>query len=145
MNNILIGCIKHNDKSRVEIWAKSASKFVSGKIVLICLDEIVPENLYDLEHWGVEIVHMSTPSQNDINISKFERYHIVREYLKNIEDDSSTILLTDTFDVVFQSDPFAWYKENKTNKIFSINHQYLNSQTNRLFINLVHSLIIKKS
>jgi len=114
--NYLIGSIKHCGRDKVYTWAKSASIHCSAKIVLLCLDEVVPEDLLDLESLGVQILHMPTEPQADINISKFERHFISRKYLNSIEDND-IVLLTDTLDVVFQSDPFEWYRENKSNKV----------------------------
>jgi hypothetical protein len=114
--NYLIGSIKHCGRDKVYTWAKSASIHCSAKIVLLCLDEVVPEDLLDLESLGVQILHMPTEPQADINISKFERHFISRKYLSSVEDDA-IVLLTDTLDVAFQSDPFEWYRENKTNKV----------------------------
>jgi len=114
--NYLIGSIKHCGRDKVYTWAKSASIYCSAKIILLCLDESLPEDLQNLTDIGVEVVHMPTKPQTDINISKFERHFISRKYLSSIEDDA-IVLLTDTLDVVFQNDPFKWYKENKTNKV----------------------------
>jgi hypothetical protein len=69
-----------------------------------------------LSNYGVTIVHNPTVPHPDVNISKFERHFYAREYLKTLED-TDIVLLTDTLDVVFQADPFEWYRENKTNKL----------------------------
>lgn len=114
--NYLIGSIKHSGRDKIYTWAKSASVHCSAKIILLCLDETLPEDLQDLTDINVEVVHMPTKPQTDINISKFERHFISRKYLKNLQDDD-TVLLTDTLDVAFQADPFKWYERNKTNKV----------------------------
>jgi hypothetical protein len=114
--NYLIGSIKHCNADRINIWAKSALKHCSGQVVLLVLDDVVPENISDLSNYGVTIVHNPTVPHPDINISKFERHFYAREYLKTLED-TDTVLLTDTLDVVFQRDPFQWYSENKNNKL----------------------------
>jgi hypothetical protein len=114
--NYLIGSIKHCGRDKIYTWAKSASIYCSSKIILLCLDEVLPEDLQDLTDLNVEVVHIPTKPQTDINISKFERHFISRNYLNNVNDDD-IVLLTDTLDVVFQADPFKWYKQNKINKI----------------------------
>lgn len=114
--NVLIGSIKHCGLERVYAWAKSASKYVSARKILLCLDETVPEDLKQVEDLGFELIHMPTGEQHDTNISKFERHFLSRKVLETVEDDTH-VLLTDTLDVVFQSDPFEWYQKNKTNKV----------------------------
>jgi hypothetical protein len=114
--NYLIGSIKHCGRDKIYAWAKSASIYCSAKIILLCLDEVLPEDLQDLTDLNVEVVHIPTKPQTDINISKFERHFISRNYLNDVNDDD-IVLLTDTLDVVFQADPFKWYEQNKTNKV----------------------------
>jgi len=114
--NYLIGSIKHYGIERVYAWAKSASRYVSAKKVLLCLDQEIPEDLKQVEDLGFELIHIPTEAQQDINISKFERHFISRKFLESMKEDDC-VLLTDTLDVVFQRDPFEWYQKNKTNKI----------------------------
>ena len=115
--NYLIGSIKHCERDKIEAWAISASIFCkNAKKILICLDENIPESLLSLSKLDFELVHLSTPPNADINVAKFERHFIAREYLKSINGDD-IVLLTDTLDIIFQSDPFEWYEKNKTNKI----------------------------
>ncbi len=114
--NYLIGSIKHGGRDKVYAWAKSASIHCSAKVILLCLDETLPEDLQDLTDLNVEVVHVPTAHQTDVNISKFERHFVSRRYLENFQDND-TVLLTDTLDVVFQADPFEWYKQNKTGKV----------------------------
>lgn len=114
--NYLIGSIKHCGRDRVNSWATSAAKFCSAKKILICLDEDLPQDLKSLENLDFEVVHVPTGVQGDVNISKFERHFVSKRYLDTV-DENSTVLLTDTLDIVFQSDPFEWYKKNKTNKV----------------------------
>lgn len=115
--DILIGTIKHCERERIDAWATSASIFCkTAKKVLLCLDEVVLESLLELTDLGFEIVHKPTTINSDINIAKFERHFIAREYLNSFADHD-TVILTDTLDVIFQADPFEWYEKNKTNKI----------------------------
>lgn len=125
--NYLIGSIKHKQIQDIYPWAKSASKHVLAKKVLLCLDEEIPESLKEITALGFELVHKPTLPTTDINVSKFERHLIAREYLSTV-DENDTVLLTDTLDVVFQADPFTWYQENKKNKVLltseGVEHQY---------------------
>lgn len=114
--NYLIGSIKHSGRDKIYTWAKSASVHCSAKVILLCLDETLPEDLQDLTDIGIEVVHMPTKPQTDVNISKFERHFMSRKYLESLED-ADVVLLTDTLDVAFQADPFKWYEQNKTNKV----------------------------
>jgi hypothetical protein len=108
----LIGTIKHCERDRIDIWVKSALKYCSAQVVLLVLDDIIPESIQELENLGVKLIHNPTGHQNDVNICKWERHIKVRDFLKTL-DNNDVVLLTDTLDVVFQLDPFEWYKENK--------------------------------
>lgn len=114
--DLLIGSIKHKEIQDIYPWIKSASRHIPGKKILICLDDIIPESIKEVTNLGFELVYRPTSIQSDINISKFERHFFSREYLKEY-DNQDTVLLTDTLDVIFQADPFKWYKENKNNKV----------------------------
>ena len=107
----LIGSIKHCNRDRIDIWAKSALKYCSCQVVLLVLDKNVPPSLLELEEIGVKIVHTPTGDEKNIDTCKWERHFKVREYLKTI-NENDIVLLTDTLDVVFQSDPFEWYENN---------------------------------
>ena len=116
--DILIGTIKHCERERVDAWATSASIFCkTAKKILLCLDATVPESLFDLIDLGFEIVHKPTPPQTNIDIMKFERHYVTQKYLESIEERDATVLVTDTLDVIFQADPFEWYRTNKTGKL----------------------------
>lgn len=115
--DILIGTIKHCEKDKVIAWAASAAIHCSGKKVLLCLDSEVPSSLFELEKLGIEIVHVPTPPQTNVDIMKFERHLVTQKYLASIKERDTVVLVTDTIDVVFQADPFAWYKKNKNNKL----------------------------
>lgn len=109
--NILIGSIKHCNRDRIDNWVKSAIKNSKCEIVLLVLDTIIPESIKELEFNGVKIIHTPTKDSSDVNICKWERHIKVREYLKSL-DENDVVLLTDTLDVVFQKDPFEWFKQN---------------------------------
>ncbi len=114
---ILIGTIKHCTRERIDVWAKSASKYCKSKKVLLCLDEVIPNDILTLSELGFDIQHYPTPHNQSIEVMKFERHLVQQQYFKTIEDKSTIVLLTDTFDVVFQDDPFEWYRNNKSNKL----------------------------
>jgi hypothetical protein len=109
--NYLIGSIKHCGRDRIDIWVKSALRYCKCQVVLLVLDDVIPESLLELEAIGVRLVHNPTGTQTDVNICKWERHYKVRNFLKTLED-SDVVLLTDTLDVVFQRDPFEWFKAN---------------------------------
>lgn len=115
---ILIGTIKHCERERIDVWARSASIFCkTAKKVLICLDEVVPDSILSIRDLDFEVVHSPTPAQTNIDIMKFERHYVTQKYLESIQERNAIVLVTDTLDVVFQSDPFAWYRSNKSNKL----------------------------
>lgn len=109
--NYLIGSIKHCGRDRVDTWVKSALKYCSCQVVLLVLDNTIPESLLELESLGVRLIHDPTGDETDVNICKWERHYKVRNFLKTLEKED-VVLLTDTLDVVFQQDPFKWFKEN---------------------------------
>lgn len=109
--NYLIGSIKHCERNRIDIWVKSALKHCNCQVVLLVLDEVIPNSIAELENYGIQIVHIPTGSETDVNICKWERHIKVRDFLKTLEEDD-VVLLTDTLDVVFQSDPFKWFIQN---------------------------------
>jgi hypothetical protein len=109
--NYLIGSIKHCTKDRIEPWVKSATKHTSAQIVLLVLDSEIPKDIEEFSHVGVELHHYPTKNTHDVNICKWERHIKVRDFLKKLNDDD-VVLLTDTLDIIFQKDPFEWYKNN---------------------------------
>jgi hypothetical protein len=109
--NYLIGAVKHCDSTRINNWAKSAIKYCNCEVVLLVLDQVMPESLSQLFTLGIKVVHSPTKDEVDINICKWERHFVVREFLKTLKEND-LILLTDTVDVVFQKDPFEWFLDN---------------------------------
>ena len=115
--NLLIGAVKHCGADRLEVWARSAEAcFPSVKKVLLCLDEEVPSSLRNLVPLGFEVIHQPSPPQTNIDIMKYERHNAIREYLLG-RSPQDVVLTTDTFDVCFQSDPFAWYEQHRNNDL----------------------------
>lgn len=109
--NYLVGSIKHCGRDRVDIWVKSALKYCKCQVILLVLDSTISESLLELENLGVKLVHDPTGDETDVNICKWERHYKVRNFLKTLEKED-VVLLTDTLDVVFQQDPFKWFREN---------------------------------
>lgn len=124
--NYLIGSIKHCERDRVDNWVKSALKHCKCQVTLLVLDQIIPESLLELESIGVKLVHSPTGNEQDINICKWERHLKVREFLQTLTQED-LVLLTDTLDVVFQRDPFIWFREKAYKNIVltseGINHR----------------------
>jgi hypothetical protein len=125
--NYLIGSIKHCNRDRVDLWVNSALENCSCQVVLLVLDAEIPESLLGLRALGVEVFHTPTEKSDDVNICKWERHLKVREYLKTV-DESNTVLLTDTLDVIFQKDPFEWFDNNANKDLIltseGIHHKY---------------------
>jgi hypothetical protein len=109
--NYLIGSIKHCNRDRVDIWVKSALKNCLCQVTLLVLDQTISDSILELEDVGVKLIHSPTGDETDVNICKWERHIQVRNFLKTL-DDTDVVLLTDTLDVVFQTDPFKWFKDN---------------------------------
>ena len=131
--NYLLGVIKHCQLDRIEGWVKSAAIHCKGaEKILFCLDEKVPDNFERVKSLGFKLIHIPTENSTKVDIVKFERYHIIWEFLNKIEDKKSIILTTDTLDSAFQSDPFAWYEKHKKNELvigsegIDIEHEHWN-------------------
>lgn len=114
--NYLIGSIKHCNKLRINGWIQSALKYCNCQIVLLVLDQQIPESLLELDKLGIKLIHCPTKDEVDTNICKWERHFKAREFLKNLTQED-IVLLTDTVDVVFQRDPFEWFLKNATKDI----------------------------
>jgi len=114
--NYVIGSIKHCERDRIDIWVKSALKYCSAQIILLVLDDKIPQSILELESNGVKIIHSPTGNEKEIDMCKWERHFTVREYIKTL-NNTDVVLLTDTLDVVFQKDPFEWYKNNASSEL----------------------------
>lgn len=116
--NVLVGVTKNCEIDRLDVWAKSAYQyFPTVKKILLCLDEKVPNSIRNLEKLNFNIVHIPSPPEKNIDIMKYERHNVIRQYLLNNNNPTDIVLTTDTFDVCFQSDPFDWYSKNRKNDL----------------------------
>jgi hypothetical protein len=80
--NYVIGSIKHCERDRIDIWVKSALKYCSAQIILLVLDDKIPQSILELESNGVKIIHSPTGNEKEIDMCKWERHFTVREYIK---------------------------------------------------------------
>lgn len=116
--NILIGVTKNCEVDRLAVWANSAYQCLPNiKKILLCLDEQVPSSIRKLELLNFNIIHIPSPPEKNIDIMKYERHNVIRDYLLNNNEPDDVILTTDTFDVCFQSNPFDWYSKNRSNDL----------------------------
>ena len=90
--NYLIGSIKHCDKLRINSWIQSALKYCDCKIVLLVLDQEIPNSLLELETLGIKLIHSPTKDEIDTNICKWERHFKAREFLKTLTQEDIVLL-----------------------------------------------------
>lgn len=109
----IIGSIKNKKAQDVYIWAKSASTYNKYKTILLVLDPEVDSSFSIIENLGIEVVHIPTEKDSNIDVCKYQRHITVYNYLNSFNPDD-IILLTDTLDIVFQDCPLTWYEKNGT-------------------------------
>jgi len=143
--NYLIGSIKHCDKLRISSWIQSALKYCDCKIVLLVLDQEIPNSLLELETLGIELIHSPTKDEIDTNICKWERHFKAREFLKTLTQED-IVLLTDTVDVIFQKDPFEWFLKNATKDVILTSEgiEHKDEPWNRKAIEIDHTEFCKE-
>ena len=89
---------QHIDKIRV--WSKSFKKYSDGEVILLCANSTVNE-LQMCEELGITAIAVEI---NDLYYINHKRLGSTLDFLKNTEID--LFIITDVFDVIFQSDPF---------------------------------------
>lgn len=86
--------------SKIKVWSDSFKKFVNGDVILLCANSTEDE-LKMCEDMGIIPIPVNIQDTWRINHKRLERTF---EFLEN--SDVELFLITDVFDVVFQSNPF---------------------------------------
>jgi len=108
--NIIIGAATGYQKKDLFNFVETARKVFVGRIFLIINNKINSETNHYLNKKKVEIFFTKLTSRT---IYK-DRYQIYLDIVKN-NKNAENIMLTDTKDVIFQSDPFLNNNLNKLN------------------------------
>lgn len=102
MKKALLGLSNNitNNINKIKVWSKSFKKYSEGEVILLCANS----NEYEIkmcEELGIITIPVTIEDTYYIN---HKRLGNTLEFLKTTDID--LFLITDVFDVVFQSDPF---------------------------------------
>ena len=86
--------------SKIKVWSDSFKKFVDGDVILLCANSTEDE-LKKCEDMGIIPIPVNIQDTWRINHKRLEKTF---EFLE--KSDIELFLITDVFDVVFQSNPF---------------------------------------
>lgn len=102
MKKILTGFSNNitQNKQKIKVWAESFRKFSDGEIVLIAANT-TDEDIKTCDDLKIKYYLVS---ENDTWYINNKRLNHTKEFLK--QSDGDVFLITDVFDVLFQSDPF---------------------------------------
>ena len=103
MKKALLG-LSNNIKlnfNKIKVWSKSFKKYSDGDIILLCANS-TEEEIKMCEEIGIISIPVSIDDTYYINHKRLGK---TLEFLKTSNID--LFLITDVFDVVFQSDPFT--------------------------------------
>lgn len=103
MKKILTGLSNNisQNKQKIKVWSESFRKHSDGDVVLIAANA-TDEDIKACEELGIQHYLVNVDDTYYINHKRLEH---TRDFLKT--SDGDLFLITDVFDVVFQSDPFA--------------------------------------
>ena len=102
MKKALLGLSNNitNNINKIKVWSKSFKKYSEGEVILLCANS----NEYEIkmcQELGIITIPVTIEDTYYIN---HKRLGNTLEFLKTTDID--LFLITDVFDVVFQSDPF---------------------------------------
>jgi len=102
MKKALIGVSNNINQhiSKIKVWSDSFKKFVDGDVILLCANSTEDE-LKKCEDMGIIPIPVNIQDTWRINHKRLEKTF---EFLE--KSDIELFLITDVFDVVFQSNPF---------------------------------------
>ena len=115
MKKILTG-LSNNialNKHKIKVWSESFKRHSNGEVVLIAANAN-EEDINVCNELGIKYHLVSLEDTYHINHKRLEH---TRDFLK--VSDGELFLITDVFDVVFQSDPFAKFDLDTYNLFFA--------------------------
>ena len=102
MKRALVGLSNNvgSNINKIKVWSQSFKKHSEGEVVLLCANSTENERIL-CNNLGITTIPVSVSDLTHIN---HKRLYDTLEFLK--VSDVDLFLITDVFDVVFQSDPF---------------------------------------
>jgi hypothetical protein len=102
MKKALIGLSNNvgSNINKIKVWSKSFKKYSDGDVILLCANSNQEEIQFCIDN-GIIPIPVNIEDTWRINHKRLERTF---EFLEN--SDIELFLITDVFDVVFQSNPF---------------------------------------
>ena len=91
---------------KIKVWSKSFKKYSDGEVILLCANSNQEEIQFCIDN-GIIPIPVNIEDTWRINHKRLERTF---EFLEN--SDIELFLITDVFDVVFQSNPFDKFDLN---------------------------------
>lgn len=123
MKDLVIGAASNYDWDQVKVWIKSLKNTgYSGDIAVVgtnmkraTIEKLMSENiilsLYGKQNEDGDIV---TPQNNAPHV---ERFFYIWNFLNSAKEQYDNVITTDTRDVLFQSDPSQWLRDNVTSSL----------------------------
>jgi hypothetical protein len=106
MSGLILGTAKGLSISQVYPWASSASK-TGNRVVLLSMEE---NNILSMQMRGLGVEVVCKPTTLKDKSPHNERFKLQHDFLMNCDEEY--VVVTDVRDVVFQSDPIEWIKNN---------------------------------
>ncbi len=116
MRKLLIGTSNNISQHifKIKVWHHSFKKYCDGDVVLIAVDP-TQEDLARLHNSNIRYISVSLIDDQTINN---QRLDLQIQALRDVKDQYDQVVITDVFDVVFQSDPFNGLDFDKYNLFF---------------------------
>jgi hypothetical protein len=123
MKDLVIGAASNYDWDQVKVWIKSLKNTgYSGDIAIVgtnmkraTIEKLMSENiilsLYGKQNEDGDII---TPQNNAPHV---ERFFYIWNFLNSTKEEYDNVITTDTRDVLFQSDPSQWLRDNVTSSL----------------------------
>lgn len=118
LKDVIIGGASNYDWSKLQYWVRSIQMSGFTGDVVLCATNISGETIKKLREYNVIIHGYGKPTEdggfeNDSkNAPHVERFIYIWDYLTRNKGKYRYSIITDTRDVIFQSDPTEWLKEN---------------------------------
>lgn len=123
MKDLVIGAASNYDWDQVKVWIKSLKNTgYTGDIAIVgtnmkraTIEKLMSENiilsLYGKQNEDGDII---TPQNNAPHV---ERFFYIWNFLNSTKEEYDNVITTDTRDVLFQTDPSQWLRDNVTSSL----------------------------
>lgn len=123
MKDLVIGAASNYDWDQVKVWIKSLKNTgYTGDIAVVgtnmkraTIEKLMSENiilsLYGKQNEDGDII---TPQNNAPHV---ERFFYIWNFLNSTKEEYDNVITTDTRDVLFQTDPSQWLRDNVTSSL----------------------------